>query len=212
MAGSFLIKVCGLVDPADAEVARDAGADRLGMVFAPSPRRVDPAHAATLVRRVPAAWVGVFVDPDPAAAADLAQTLGLAAIQLHGDESPETCRQMREAAGREVWKAVRWTGDPGALAAYDDAVDRLLLDPGAGTGARLPWEAIAARLSDRPRRRPLLVAGGLDADVVGEAIAALRPDGVDASSRLERTPGRKDPDRVRAFVAAARAAAAPAVR
>lgn len=208
----FLVKVCGVRRAAVARAALEAGADRLGLVFAPSPRRIDPDEAAALVRSVPSGWVGVFVDAPDGTVARRAEALDLAALQLHGTESPETCRGLGETTGRPVWKALPWTGDPGRLAEYADAVDAILLDAGGGkhpggTGRTLPWDDIAARLAPDRRAVPLILAGGLDAGNVARAIAACRPDGVDASSRLERTPGEKDPDRVRAFVDAARRAA-----
>ncbi|HUP20621.1 MAG TPA: phosphoribosylanthranilate isomerase [Gemmatimonadota bacterium] len=211
MSASIRIKVCGLTEPAGARAAREAGADFLGIVFAPgSPRRLDPARAAALVARVPAAWVGVFVDPVPSDVARIAGALELAAVQLHGDESPDRCREIRAAAGVPVWKAL----GPGAgpLEDWAEAVDAVLLDSGAGGGRPLPWRDLAARLERRRPAVPLFLAGGLEASNVAEAIAVLAPDGVDASSRLERSPGLKDPARVRAFVAAARAAWAPAAR
>lgn len=206
------VKVCGLTDAAAARAA--AGADRAGLVFAPSPRRVDADRAARLVADVAAAWVGVFVDPDPAAVVALADRLDLATVQLHGDETPETCRRIREATGREVWKAVRWDAHPDAVEAWAESVDAFLVDAGdggrlGGTGRTLPWEELAERWARERRRIPMILAGGLDPDNVAEAVAIVDPDGVDASSRLEREPGRKDPGLVRAFVRAARSARAP---
>jgi len=209
VTSTIRIKVCGLTEPVGARAAREAGADFLGIVFAPgSPRRLDLARAAELVARVPAAWVGVFVDPDPAEVARIAAALELAAVQLHGGESPERCREIRAAAGVEVWKAL----DPraGGLERWAEAVDAVLLDSGAGGGRPLPWRDLAAGLERARPAVPLFLAGGLDAANVGRAMTLLAPDGVDASSRLELSPGVKDPARVRAFVCAARAASAPA--
>jgi len=208
----FVVNVCGVRSAAVARTALEAGADRLGLVFAPSPRRIDPDEAEALVRTVPSAWVGVFVDAPDETMMRRAEALDLAALQLHGTESPETCLRLRETTGRPVWKALPWTGDPGPLAEYAEAVDAILLDAEGGkrrggTGRTLPWDDIAAHLAPDRRAAPLILAGGLDGGNVARAIAACRPDGVDASSRLERTAGEKDPDRVRAFVDAARRAA-----
>lgn len=205
------VKVCGITDPAAARAALEAGVDYLGLVFARSPRQVDPATAERLVEVVAADWIGVFVDPDPAGVVDAVERLGLHAVQLHGGESPETCRAIRLGCGRPVWKAIRWNLDPDRFDAYAEVADALLVDAArgdrfGGTGRTLPWERLASRLPDRPRRIPVVLAGGLDPDNVAAAIDAVDPDGVDASSRLERAPGQKDPDRVRRFVAAARAA------
>lgn len=204
-----VVKVCGITEPDVARAA--AGADRLGLVFAPSPRRVDEATAARLVRAVKAAWVGVFVDADVDRTLALAERLDLAAIQLHGSETPETCRRIRDGSGRPVWKAVRWDADPARVDAWAAEADALLVDAAegdrfGGTGRALPWEDLADRWGRDRRPAPTILAGGLGPDNVARAIEALDPDGVDASSRLERAPGEKDPERVRAFVEAARAA------
>lgn len=209
------VKVCGIADDGSARAAAEAGADYLGLVFAASPRRVSPQEAERLVAAVPAAWVGVFVDPDPDIVVSLVDRLDLTAVQLHGGETPETCRRLRAAIGRPVWKAVPWDVAPTAVEAYATAVDLLLVDaaggtrPG-GTGRALPWEALAERLPAARRPLPIFLAGGLGPDNVSRAIEIVSPAGVDASSRLERAPGEKDPRLVRGFVSAARDAAVAA--
>lgn len=199
------IKVCGLSTAETARAAVRAGADWLGLVLAPSVRRVDPDHARALVGEVEARWVGVFVDEAPGVIARLARELGLAAVQLHGGESPAACRALRAETGVPVWKGVRWSGDPGSMERWSEAVDVVLFDSGPGSGRPLPWREIRI---PPPGARParVFVAGGLAADNVAQAVAALRPDGVDASSRLERAPGDKDVSRIQAYIAAARAA------
>lgn len=204
------VKVCGVTDPDAGRAAVDAGADYLGLVFARSPRRLTPLAAERLVEAVPAAWVGVFVDPDPDRVRQAADRLGLHAVQLHGSESPALCRAIRSGCRRPVWKALRWDAGSRAIEAYAGSCDALLLDAAdgdrfGGTGRTVPWNRLAARLAARPRSIPVFLAGGLGPENVEEAIRAVDPDGVDASSRLERSPGRKDPDLVRRFVAAARA-------
>jgi phosphoribosylanthranilate isomerase len=201
------IKVCGITTEDAARAAVAAGADHLGLVFCASPRRVTVERAAALAGSVPASWVGVFAGSAPAEVARIARSVGLAAVQLHGSETPDDCRAVRERAGIPVWKAV----DPavaGAEERYLEVVDALLLDHArGGSGRALDWSSLAARF---PReRRPLLVilAGGLDPDNVARAIREARPDGVDASSRLESAPGVKDLDLVRRFVSRARAEA-----
>lgn len=210
MSPTLLVKVCGITDSTTARVALAAGADFLGLVLAPSPRRMEPVRARALVREVPAAWVGVFVDPAAGEVEALADELGLAAIQLHGRETPAFCRALGRATGRPVWKAIRWRGEPAEMDPWAGMIERVLLDSGAGEGRALPWTEIAERLPPERRPAPLFLAGGLDPDNVAAAVAVVAPDGVDASSRLEASTGRKDPERIRAFVAAARAAALPA--
>lgn len=207
MSASFRIKVCGITSEDAAQAAVEAGADHLGVVFCASVRRVSRERAVELATRVPAAWVGVFADGSIEEMIDLARDLDLAALQLHGRETPALCRAVRDATGLAVWKAIG-PALRGHEADYRDAADALLLDAGTGgSGRTLDWDAVGARFPRSRRRIPLLVAGGLDADNVALAIRASDPDGVDASSRLESAPGVKDPNRIRAFVLRARAAA-----
>lgn len=160
-----------------------------------------------LTRAVPAAWVGVFAHQSPEEVARTARALGLAAIQLHGTESPEECRAVRELAGIQVWKAV--SADDGEEAGYEAAVDALLLDAGGGgSGRALDWARVGERFPASRRIVPLLLAGGLGPENVARAIEEARPDGVDASSRLETSPGVKDPRLVAEFVRRARDARA----
>jgi phosphoribosylanthranilate isomerase len=205
---SFRIKICGITSEEAARSAIESGADHLGLVFCPSPRRVTVEGAAALTRAVPAAWVGVFAGMPPGEVARTAVALGLAAIQLHGEESPEDCRAVRELAGIPVWKAVR--GDiEGEESGYEAAVDALLLDArGGGTGRVLDWTRVGERFPASRRIVPLLLAGGLSPENVARAIRGACPDGVDASSRLEASPGVKDPHLVEQFVRRARDARA----
>jgi phosphoribosylanthranilate isomerase len=200
---SFRIKICGITSEEAARSAFEAGVDHLGLIFCPSPRRVSEERAAALTRAVPAAWVGVFAHASPQEVARTARGLGLAAIQLHGRESPAECRAVRELAGIPVWKAI--SGEEDAQAGYEAAVDALLLDAGdGGSGRALDWAAVGERFPASRRIVPLFLAGGLSPGNVGQAIEEARPDGVDASSRLETSPGVKDPRLVTEFVRRAR--------
>lgn len=205
---SFRIKICGITSEEVARAAIDAGADQLGLVLCPSPRRVTVEGAAPLVAGVPASWVGVFVDPSLEEVARAAGELGLAAIQLHGGETPAFCRGARERTGVPVWKAIAPSGFELATT-YEAEVDALLLDAGpGGTGRTLAWSAVGARFPRARRVVPHLLAGGLSPSNVARAIREARPDGVDASSGLEVAPGIKDPRLVSEFVREARAAGA----
>ena len=206
MSFSFRIKICGITSEEAARSAVEAGADHLGLIFCPSPRRVAEDRAAALTRAVPAAWVGVFADASPEDVARIAREIGLAAVQLHGRESPAKCRAVRELAGIPVWKAVSADGE-GAEAGYEAVVDAILLDGGVGgSGRPLDWARVGERFPASRRVVPLLLAGGLSPENVARAIEEAHPDGVDASSRLETSPGIKDPRRVAEFVRRARAA------
>jgi len=207
------VKVCGLMRPGDAEVAVEAGARYLGAILAPGGKRTVTAEAAAVIfGDLPAKRAGVFVNATAGELRRAAATARLDVLQLHGDEPPELAAALR-GEGYTVWKAVRpRDGDEFAAAAvrYGDAVDALLLDgysadARGGTGTAFPWHEVAARLDVMPPGVALVAAGGLRPANVAEAASILRPAIVDVSSGVESSPGVKDPDAVRAFVAAVRA-------
>jgi len=197
----MFLKICGLTNEADAAHAVAAGATALGVIFAPSsPRCVSADRARDIVEAVPATVpvVGVFVNaPVEEIVAVVAHT-GIRIVQLHGDE-PESY-----AAAFKV-PLLRAAGVDVSIDAWPTAT--LLLDAVSsaergGTGRRVDWDRAAAVA----RRRKTVRAGGLTADNVAEAIATVRPFGVDVSSGVEASPGRKDRDKVSRFLAAARTA------
>ncbi|WP_445005255.1 phosphoribosylanthranilate isomerase [Halomonas mongoliensis] len=196
------VKLCGLTRPEDVDAAVAAGADALGFVLWPgSKRAVDEALLAELAERVPAfvTRVGLFVDQDPALIERCATHLDL--LQFHGEEPPALCDGFR----RPWIKALRMRDDldlPAAAEAYRGA-RALLLDayrPGVpgGTGETFDWSRIPAGLA-----KPVILAGGLNADNVAEAIATVAPFAVDVSGGVEAAPGIKDAERMAAFMAAA---------
>lgn len=197
------IKICGITNAEDARGALDAGADYLGLVFADSPRRVGREAARAIRAAVPDAdLVGVFRDAAPEEIEPIARDLGLRAVQVEGwlDQVPW--------AVADVWHVLRSAALPDVSTLPMIPLRTYLLDAhdaslGGGTGRRADWEWAAAAVRDGIR---LFVAGGLAADNVADLVRDVRPHGVDASSRLERAPGRKDLDAVRAFVARVRAA------
>ncbi len=197
------IKVCGITRPEDARMAAAMGVDALGFVFhAPSPRSVGPDDVARIVTGLPAfvTTVGLFVDAAAERIASVLETVRLDCLQFHGDESPEDCRRF----GVPYVKAVRMR--PGvnlaeAMARFHDA-RALLLDtyrPGrpGGTGEAFDWQRVPEGIET-----PIILAGGLDDDNVGRAIACVRPWAVDVSGGVESAPGRKDAARIAAFVGA----------
>jgi phosphoribosylanthranilate isomerase len=201
------VKICGLTNAQDAAAAIDAGADALGVIFAPSPRQVTIEQAAEVLADVPpfVARVGVFADADPAFVARAARELGLAAVQFHGDESPERCG----AAPVPVIKAFRvGTGfAPNTFEPYRGQVAAVLLDTFVpdtlgGTSKTFAWDLI----TEPPGWTLLLLAGGLNPQNVGQAIRTVHPFAVDVSSGVESAPGRKDHALLHAFVEAVRAA------
>ncbi len=201
-----VVKVCGITNPGDARVAAEAGADAVGLVFAESPRRVSFEDARRISIALPenVIRVGVFVDAEPGEVLRVAREVGLDLAQLHGDETPETVTALREG-GVKVMKALR-VRDAASLEALDRyEADLFLLDAYSerargGTGRRFDW-GLAKSLRGRDN---IVVAGGLGPENVREAVELFEPYGVDASSSLEDEPGRKNDERVRRFVLAAK--------
>ena len=204
----MFVKICGITDPADAEAAVAAGADAVGVIFAPSRRRVTVEVARAIAATVPdgVLTVGVFRGHLADEVIDTVVAAGLDAAQLHGDESVATSHRVHDAVP-VLFRAMSVT-DP-ALAEIDDhGADVVLLDaPVPGGGQAFDWSFVG----DLTSRHRILLAGGLRPDNVADAIGAVRPWGVDVASGVEAAPGRKDHDAVRRFVSAARAAAADQV-
>ena len=205
-ACAVFVKVCGTTSEEDALLSVAMGADAVGFIFAPSPRQVAPQVVAGIVRRLPAEilTVGVFRNESPGRVVEIVNRVGLRAAQLHGHETPEHAHWIRKRVPFLIKAFV--AGDPSIRQAQDFAADAVMIDsPKPGSGQVFDW-SLADGLPDGLR---LVLAGGLNADNVGEAIARVRPWGVDAVTGVEASPGRKDPRKVRTFVAAARAAAPP---
>lgn len=198
-----LVKVCGLTNAADVAHAVECGAHWLGfIVLGESPRRIEAAFAGELLRAVSGAeGVAVMVGPTPAQALDLARVAGVRRVQLHGVDAaawPEDFPlQVHAAVGVDLAGALTASPPPARHLLH---LDTSVAGREGGTGRSFPWE-VAEALA---RRRHVVLAGGLSPENVARAVAAVRPFAVDASSRLEASPGIKDPDRVRRFVDAVR--------
>jgi phosphoribosylanthranilate isomerase len=200
------VKVCGIKEFEDVHVAADAGADAVGLVFAESPRRVSVERAREIAAALPEGVlkVGVFVDEEPEEVLRIAREVGLDYAQLHGDEGPEAVAEIR-SGGLGVIKAIR-VRDAASLEEMEryDA-DLFMLDAYSekvrgGTGERFDW-GLAKAVKGYAN---ILVSGGLTPENVREAIELFEPYGVDASSSLEDRPGKKNSERVRRFVGAAK--------
>jgi phosphoribosylanthranilate isomerase len=239
---SLWIKICGNTTIEDAQLAAEAGADAVGFVFAPSPRRVTAEQAAQIVPQLPATLekIGVFVDAGFDEIAATVEAAGLTGVQLHFDAPPELSVQLRERFGPKLrvlrvvhFDAQQATGLTGFVTGHgfsraesareftgalapeacfsDPNIDAILIDsrtptaPG-GTGQTYDWAASRISIFGRFKQVRLVTAGGLTPDNVADAIATLRPWGVDVVSGVESAPGHKDPAKVRAFIAKARAA------
>ena len=202
-----IIKICGITNLDDALAAIAAGADALGFNFyKPSPRYISPQNAREIVEQLPTSvlTVGVFVNEQLQSVRKIADETGLKALQLHGDESPEYCREL--SADHEVIKtlAVSQDFDTQVIHAYDVAA--IMLDTRdnnlrGGTGRVFDW-SIARQVNQLVPK--LFLAGGLSPENIAEAIEAVRPYAVDACSALEDSPGKKNHERMRSFIARAR--------
>jgi phosphoribosylanthranilate isomerase len=211
------VKICGITNLADARAAIAAGADMLGFNFyRPSPRFIEPQDAQTMIETLRAeikalprtvTMVGVFVNEPAESIVRIVEEAGVAAIQLHGDESVEFCRELKTLLpDRFLIKAIRARGEGVTERAAEYSVDAIMLDAfdaelHGGTGRTIDWQLARHTREAVPR---LFLAGGLSPENVGEAIAAVQPYAVDACSALESSPGRKDAERMDAFVRAVR--------
>lgn len=203
-----LTKICGLSTPETLDAALGGGASHVGFVFfAKSPRNVTPDQAAALVARTAgrARTVGLFVDADAGFIDRVRSEARLDVVQLHGNEPPELAARL----GGEVWKAipVRTAADLTTAAAYRGAVSHVLYDakppkgadlPG-GTGLRFDWKLLTGHVHPLP----WILAGGLDADNLADAVGITGARMVDVSSGVETAPGVKDVDKIAAFLKAA---------
>lgn len=197
------VKVCGITSYEDAMLALDLGADALGFNFFPqSPRYIDPRQAHSIIHRIPpfAGSVGLFVNVDsPELLAQTARVAGVRILQLHGDETPDYCRALSEWV---LIKALRVGSEPlPRTIAEEYPVQALLLDARdetlyGGTGKSFDWSLVL----EIGKTRPLILAGGLHAGNVAEAIRRVRPYGVDVCSGVESGPGIKDPAKLAEFM------------
>lgn len=196
----MILKICGITNQEDGDAAIAAGATAIGFNFYPrSPRYLPPELAARIATAEGVRRVGIFVDEDRARVEEIARIARLDVAQLHG---AETSGQYPAAV--PVWKAVRVEPDAGLLK-YDPIPAEALLLDGPSSGVSFDWN-VAATLLRLRRPYRIILAGGLDASNVGRAIALVHPWGVDACSRIESAPGRKDHKKMTEFLKAARAA------
>ena len=215
---SLWIKICGNTSVEDALLAAEAGADAVGFVFAPSPRRVTELQVSEIVPKLPEGLekIGVFVDSSFDEIAAFVGNCRLTGVQLHFDASPDLPAQLRERFGPDlrILRVLHFQAgatDAIAAVAQDRNMDAVLIDSQTakavgGTGVPFDWTVAANQFRNQSAPVRLVVAGGLTPANVSEAIARLLPWGVDVVSGVEVAPGRKDPDKVRAFIAKARAA------
>jgi phosphoribosylanthranilate isomerase len=199
----LFVKICGITSEEDALLAVAMGADAVGFTFAPSPRQIAPGRVADIVKRLPPEilTIGNFRDEAAERVVDIVGHVGLKGAQLHGHESAVVTQWVAERVGFTI-KAFA-AGDPDIAKGASYGARAILIDaPSPGSGQVFDW-----KLADgAPPGVPLLLAGGLDSTNVAEAIAAVRPWGVDVASGVESAPGKKDARKLHAFIAAAKAA------
>jgi phosphoribosylanthranilate isomerase len=218
------IKICANTNLDDAQLAAELGADALGFVFGPSPRQVTAAEVARITPHLPEGLecVGVFPALEAEQIVGIAQECGLTTVQLHGGVNLELVRQLDEIFNGQVKliQTVHWQVDADAASAAvvaeqlrkidaDGLVGRVLIDAKVGpelggTGVSFDWDAARATLAEAGTGLKLIVAGGLRAHNVADAIRRLKPWGVDVASGVEQSPGRKSPEKLAAFIRAAR--------
>jgi phosphoribosylanthranilate isomerase len=217
------IKICANTNLDDAQLAAELGADAVGFVFAPSKRHVTAAQVARITPHLPdtVERIGVFPALEAEEIARTVEEAGLSAVQLHGGVSLTLQRQLHKIFGDRVKliQTVHWQVDAVASAAAiaqqlseiaaEGLVDRVLIDSKVGsatggTGISFDWNAARATLAEAGARLRLIVAGGLHQDNVADAILRLSPWGVDVASGVEEVPGRKSPEKLSAFIRAAR--------
>jgi phosphoribosylanthranilate isomerase len=216
---SLWIKFCANTSLEDATIAAEAGADAVGFVFAPSPRRVTAEQVAAIVPWLPAKIekIGVFVGATLDEIAATVETAALTGVQLHSEVTVDETAKLRArfGPGLRILRVVHFEGgapERAEAAVQDISVDAILIDSRTatavgGTGKSYDWALAGKTLfQDTRTRKRLVAAGGLTPENVAEAIATLRPWGVDVVSGVEAAPGRKDAAKVRSFVANARAA------
>ncbi len=210
------VKICGTTNVEDALVAVEAGADAVGFVLAPSLRRVNAAQVSAITRELPdhVEKIGVFLNESPERIIEAVDQAGLTGVQLHGNELPETAQEIAAKIPVKILKGIHageTLRDDLATWAGERSVYGLLLDSGnsrqgGGTGKTFNWNEVADLLHSLKPSRRIVIAGGLQAGNVPEAIRKFRPWGVDVVSGVESAAGKKDPEKVKEFIYAVRAA------
>jgi len=206
------IKICGTTSLEDALSSIEAGADALGFIFAPSKRHVSTEQAQAIISKLPrqVERIGVFMNSSAAEICSVVEAVELTGVQMHGKEVPQEVYNSLPGDRRNSMRTIKSVLiQQGSEITIDDAgapgvVGAWLLDSGAGSGKTFDWHAARAQLGER--QGSFIIAGGLTPENVGEAIRIFNPWGVDVVTGVEREPGRKDPEKLKAFVMAVRKA------
>jgi phosphoribosylanthranilate isomerase len=201
------IKICGTTSLGDALASVEAGANALGFIFAPSKRQITMDSAREIMRELPphVERIGVFLDTSPEEVRKALDQTPLTGIQMHGCESPlEIYQHLPERHRDSIFKIKTIMAHEGFQLPNEQSVDAFLLDSGAGSGKVFDWNSAQAKLKTFSKR--IILAGGLTPENVGQALRTVHPWGVDVVTGVESEPGRKDHQRLRAFVSAVRKA------
>lgn len=185
------VKFCGITNLEDALSACELGVHALGFVFAASPRQIDPEKAGDIIKRLPP-WVvsvGVFVDEKPGIIKQIAERCGIDWIQLHGWETPEYCNELK----LKIIKTIK--SDIEKITRYD--VQGILLDTSKGAGMLYDWNLACEA---KKFGKPIILSGGLSPENIRDAILKVKPYGVDVSSGIESSPGKKDYEKMKKFM------------
>ncbi len=196
------VKFCGITNYEDSMNAAELGADAVGFIFAPSPRRISPERAREIINKLPpfVKSVGVFADEDPESIGKIVDICGLDMVQLHGDESPEICRKFMP----RTIKSFRLKDESSLLgiSSYTKTVRAVLLDAytkgiKGGTGKTFDW---SLALKAKEAGLPVILSGGLSPSNIQDAIKTVDPSFIDVSSGVEAGPGKKDPLLMKEFM------------
>lgn len=191
-----LVKICGITTIDDGLMAAEYGADALGFVFAESVRKISPQRAREIVRMLSPfiTTVGVFMDQNINYVNEVTDYTGIDVVQLHGEESPEYCKKIDRRIIKRIKIDTSDTSETllGKMSIY--SVSAFLLDPGAGSGRTFDWRKASGI------DLPIIIAGGLTPENVREVVHLLKPYGVDVSSGVEKSPGKKDGEKVAKFI------------
>jgi phosphoribosylanthranilate isomerase len=190
------VKICGITNKEDANMVSILGADAIGFVFAESKRRITPEKAREIIKELPPfiTTVGIFVDETLKEINELAEFIKLDTIQLHGSESEEYCSKVNRKVIKSIQVTKNDTRESLINKMQDYSVSAFIIDPGKGSGKTFNWE-IARKIN-----KPIIIAGGLNPENVGQVIRKLKPYGVDVSTGVEKDFGIKDKEKVEKFI------------
>jgi phosphoribosylanthranilate isomerase len=190
------VKICSMTNLKDANMAVRYGADALGFIFTKSPRQIQPDRARQIIKQLTpfVTSVGVFMDDPLKYVEDVVSFTGINTVQLHGSESPDYCQKIDKPIIKRIHVSENDTPEMLNSRMEPYSVSAFLLDPGAGSGKTFDWN-IAKELDS-----PIIIAGGLNPENVGQVVKLLRPYGVDVSSGVEKRLGEKNPEKVKQFI------------